>query len=72
VRTLGAEMLPVFTSRAIHREALAALALVRRAMEEERLTRRLVEEVIELLRRARDESAHRRETAPGPGSGLGA
>lgn len=68
VRTLGAEMLPVFTSRAIHREALAALALVRRAMEEERLTRRLVEEVMSLLRRAREQPPPPGAAPPEPGA----
>jgi tetratricopeptide (TPR) repeat protein len=69
VRALGAEMLPIFTSRGIHREALAALALVRRAMEEDRLTRRLVEEVMSLLRRAREEPARPRAAGPGPDPG---
>lgn len=52
-RGLAAEMLPIFESRDVHREALAALAIVRRAMEADALTRQVVEEVAAFLRRAR-------------------
>lgn len=50
---LAAEMVPVFTSRQIHREALAAIAFFQQAVEAERAGVEVVERVAEFLRRAR-------------------
>jgi len=52
-RRLAAEMLPIFQSREVHREALAALLVFQQAAETERLTLALVEEVAAYLERAR-------------------
>jgi len=52
-RSLAAEMLPVFKSRDVHREALAALIVFQRTAEMEQLTLGLVEEVAAYLERAR-------------------
>jgi tetratricopeptide (TPR) repeat protein len=71
VRQLAEEMLPLFTSRDLHREALAALALVRRGAEEETLTRQLVESVAAFLRRGRLHPALRFEPGSGPAPGRG-
>jgi hypothetical protein len=46
-------MVPIFASRQIHREALAALAVFQRAAEAERAGVEVVTEVGEYLRRAR-------------------
>ena len=53
VRRLAEEMLPVFTSRRIHREALAALIVFRRAAEMEEAGLELVRSVADFLNRAR-------------------
>jgi tetratricopeptide (TPR) repeat protein len=50
---LAAEMMPVFASRQIHREALAALAFLQQAVETERAGVEVVERVAAFLRRAR-------------------
>lgn len=63
---LARTMLPLFASRDLHREALAALSLVRRAMEEETLTRQLVVEVAAYLRWARRNPALHFEPGYGP------
>jgi tetratricopeptide (TPR) repeat protein len=52
LKRLAGEMLPVFTSRNIHREALAALAFFRQAVEAERASAALVAKVGEFLRKA--------------------
>lgn len=52
-RLLATEMLPVFKSRDVHREALAALIVFQRAAEMEQLTVGLVEEIAAYLERAR-------------------
>ncbi len=52
LKRLVAEMLPVFTSRNIHREALAALVFFRQAVEAERASAALVAKVGEFLRQA--------------------
>jgi tetratricopeptide (TPR) repeat protein len=54
-KRLAAEILPVFQSREIYREALAALIVFQRAAEMEQLTLGLVEEVAAYLERARDD-----------------
>lgn len=53
VKRLAAEMLPVFQSFEIHREALAALIVFQKAAEMEQLSVGLVEEVTTFLQRAR-------------------
>lgn len=52
-KRLAAEMIPVFRSREVHREALAALIVFQQAAELEQLTVGLVEEVAAFLRQAR-------------------
>ncbi|HYH47442.1 MAG TPA: tetratricopeptide repeat protein [Thermoanaerobaculia bacterium] len=53
-KRLAREMLPIFQSREVHREALAALIQFRRAAEMEQLTLSLVDEIAAYLRGARD------------------
>lgn len=53
LKVLAEEMLPIFTSLQIHREALAALAYLRQAMEAERATVELITKVAAYLDRAR-------------------
>lgn len=53
VRRIAAEMLPLFSSRQIHREALAALALWRDAVAAEDTALALTAELLEYLKRAR-------------------
>lgn len=53
LKRLAAEMMLVFTSRQIHREALAAVAFFQQAVETERAGVEVVERVAEFLRRAR-------------------
>jgi tetratricopeptide (TPR) repeat protein len=52
-RRLVAEMIPVFQSREVHREALAALIVFQRAAELDELTTGLIEEIAAYLRQAR-------------------
>lgn len=52
-RELGREMTALFESRELHAEARAALAMVHRALEIERVDRRLFDDVASLLRRSR-------------------
>jgi tetratricopeptide (TPR) repeat protein len=52
-KVLAAEMLQVFRSRDIYREALAALIVLQQAAEMEQLTLSLVEEVADYLKAAR-------------------
>jgi tetratricopeptide (TPR) repeat protein len=53
LKELAAGMLPIFASRQIHREALAALAVFQRAAEAERAGVEVVTEIGEYLRRSR-------------------
>ncbi|HYN20582.1 MAG TPA: hypothetical protein VE078_06455, partial [Thermoanaerobaculia bacterium] len=53
VKRLASEMLPVFRSYEVHREALAALIFFQKAAEMEQLSVGLVEEVSTFLQRAR-------------------
>ena len=53
LKVLAEEMLPIFASLQIHREALAALAYLRQAMEAERATVELITRVAAYLDRAR-------------------
>lgn len=52
-RELAATMLPVFQSRDIHREALAALMVFRHAVEIEQATVGMVKDIAQYLRQAR-------------------
>jgi tetratricopeptide (TPR) repeat protein len=52
-KRLAAEMIPVFQSREVYREALAALIVFQRVAEMEQLTVSLVEEIESYLRQAR-------------------
>ena len=53
VRQLAEEMLPIFQSRDVHREAIASLIVFQKAAEMERVTVRLVEELSDYLRKSR-------------------
>ena len=53
VKSLARHMTPIFQTHAIHREALAALALFRRAAEQERVTEAFAREILSYLRKAR-------------------
>ena len=53
VRKLATEMLPIFLSQDVHRQALAALAAFQQAAEMDRVTPRLVQEITAYLLRAR-------------------
>jgi tetratricopeptide (TPR) repeat protein len=53
VKDLAREMLPIFVSQDVHRQALAALAIFQQAAEMDRATPRLVREVANYLIRAR-------------------
>lgn len=60
-RRLAEETLPIFQSLEVHRETLAALIAVQRAIELETATAGLVRELIESLQRARNSPAPRPE-----------
>jgi hypothetical protein len=49
---LAVEMMPIFASRQIHREALAALSFLKAAVESERASLELVSRIAAYLRRA--------------------
>lgn len=53
LKRLSAELVPIFASRQIHREALAALAFLQAAVEAERASVEVVERVGDYLRKAR-------------------
>ncbi len=53
LKRLAVELMPVFESRDVHREAIVALLMFQRACEEERLTVDLVRQLAEFLRRER-------------------
>jgi len=55
VKRLASEMLPIFRSRDVHREAIAALIVFQRAAASEQATQGLVEELSAYLRRAAKE-----------------
>ncbi len=59
LKRLAEEMVPIFSSRQIHREALAALAFWRQAVEAERAGVDLVAGVASFLKRARHDPALR-------------
>jgi len=53
IKRLAAEMVPVFESRDVHQEALAALLLFRQAADAEEVTLGLLERISDYLQRAR-------------------
>ena len=53
LKKLAAELMPIFESRDVHREAIIALLMFQRACEEETLTVDLVRQFAEYLRRER-------------------
>jgi len=53
VKNLARHMTPIFQAHAIHREALAALTLFRKAAEREEVTAQYAREVLSYLRKAR-------------------
>jgi hypothetical protein len=53
LKQLAVEMMPIFESRDVHREALATLLMFQHAAEEERLTVQLAENLAASLRRER-------------------
>jgi tetratricopeptide (TPR) repeat protein len=53
MRRLAEEMLPIFRSRDLHREAIAALLVFQQAVRMEKLTSGLLDEIRSYLRRAR-------------------
>lgn len=61
IRQLVGEVVPIFQSRDVHRDALAAVLLLQRAVEMETLTLKTVEEVAEVIRRSQGKPAPRRE-----------
>ncbi|HXU29019.1 MAG TPA: hypothetical protein VN851_00440 [Thermoanaerobaculia bacterium] len=67
VRQLAEEMLPIFTSQDIHREALAALRLFQEAVQQEFLTEALVRDLAAYLEEAR----YQPEVRFQPGAGAG-
>jgi tetratricopeptide (TPR) repeat protein len=56
LKKLSAELMPIFESRDVHREAIIALLMFQRACEEEKLTVALVRKFAEYLRRERREN----------------
>lgn len=55
LKRLTTEMVPIFESRDVHREALTALLLFQKAVEMETVTVRMVEEVASYLRQAQND-----------------
>lgn len=53
IKQLAVEMVPLFESRDLHQEAIAALMLFKRAVEMETLTARIVQEVTGVLERSK-------------------
>ncbi|HEY0512500.1 MAG TPA: hypothetical protein VGH73_11380, partial [Thermoanaerobaculia bacterium] len=53
LKRVAEEMVPIFSSRQIHREALAALAYWRQAVEAEQACANLVAGIASFLKRAR-------------------
>lgn len=64
LKRLAGEMLPIFSSLHIHREALAALGFLRQAAEAERASRELVAGVAAFLKRAQHDPTLRFEAPP--------
>lgn len=62
LKRLVADMVPIFTSRHIHREALAALTFLRQAVEAEQASLEVVARVADFLRKAEHDPELRFET----------
>jgi tetratricopeptide (TPR) repeat protein len=62
LKRLAADMVPIFTSRHIHREALAALTFLRQAVEAEQASLEVVVRVANFLRKAEHDPELRFET----------
>lgn len=58
LKRLAVELMPVFESRDVHREAIVALLLFQRACEEERLTAEMARQLAHELRRQRRGAGH--------------
>jgi hypothetical protein len=54
MRQLAREMIPIFQSREVHQHALAAILVFQQAAEMEKVTSRLLEEIVGYIRRARN------------------
>ncbi len=67
LKQLALDILPVFSSREVHREAMAALLLFQHACEEERLTVELARQLASLLARERPHGPVVRRGSAGPG-----
>ncbi|HEY4591933.1 MAG TPA: hypothetical protein VIJ61_05965, partial [Thermoanaerobaculia bacterium] len=65
LKRLAAEMVPIFASRHIHREALAALSFFRQAVEAETAGAELVARIAAYLRRAEGDPELRLESGSG-------
>lgn len=66
LRRLAAEMVPLFRSQDVHREALAALLLFHQAVEAERVTQSLIDQVRSYLGQARENPRLRFHPTPPP------
>jgi transcriptional regulator with XRE-family HTH domain len=64
VKDLARQMAPLFKAQRVHREALAALSLFRRAAEAETVTAELARQVLDFLRRAQYDPQLRFEPTP--------
>jgi tetratricopeptide (TPR) repeat protein len=67
LKRLAADMVPIFSSLHIHREALAALAFLRQAAEAEAASLEVVTRIASYLRRAQHDPALKFEAPQGPG-----
>lgn len=53
VKSLARHMVPIFQSKEVHREAIAALTIFRQAVEKDQATAQLAQEILAYLRKAR-------------------
>jgi tetratricopeptide (TPR) repeat protein len=67
LKQLALDILPAFSSREVHREAMAALLLFQHACQEERLTVELARQLAALLQRERHYSPASRRGTAAPG-----
>ncbi len=65
LKTLAREMLPIFRSQDVHREAVAALVLFQEAVREEQITAAFVREIAAYLDAARTDPTLRFRQSPG-------
>jgi tetratricopeptide (TPR) repeat protein len=63
VKTLAVHLAPIFRSNGVHREALAALTLFRKAAEQEKVTLDLAERLVAFLRKAQHDPELKFESA---------